>query len=82
MQALRTVRWNLSVSEDTDRSLRTYLALNGRGKKGDLSQAIEEAVLSYIFDHTARQIKDGCENIGEDDIDSLVGEALDWARRD
>ena len=47
-----------------------------------LSQAIEEAVLSYIFDHAARQIKDKCENIGEDDIYSLVGEALDWARRD
>jgi hypothetical protein len=80
MQALRTVRWNLSVSETTDRSLRMYLAQNGRGKKGDLSQVIEEAVLSYIFDRTAKQVKSGCENMSVDGISSLIDEALDWAR--
>ena len=37
------IRWNLSVSEETDRTVRMFLARNG-GKKGDLSRFVDEAV--------------------------------------
>jgi hypothetical protein len=54
---MNTVRWNVAVSADTDKSLRMFLAGNGKGKKGDLSRVIEEAVLAFIFERTAEQIK-------------------------
>jgi hypothetical protein len=80
VRPVNAVRWNVSVSADTDKSLRMFLAGNGRGRKGDLSRVIEEAVLAYIFDCTARQVKSGVNDMSGDDIDFLVDEALDWAR--
>jgi hypothetical protein len=49
-------RWTLTISEETDRALRTYLAQTG-GKKGDLSSFIEDAVQSRLFDLTVKAIK-------------------------
>jgi hypothetical protein len=76
-----TVRWNVAVSTDTDKSLRMFLAGNGRGKKGDLSRAVEEAVLSYIFDRTAERIKADNEGISEEYIGALVDEGLGRTHR-
>jgi hypothetical protein len=45
-----TTRWNLVVSKDIDKSLRQFLAAEGRGKKGELSRFVEEAVNKHIFD--------------------------------
>jgi hypothetical protein len=76
---MNAVRWNVAVSADTDKSLRMFLAGSGKGKKGDLSRAIEEAVLSYVFERTAKQIKKiKTDNEGKsaEEIDSLVSEAL------
>lgn len=41
---MNTVRWNIAVSADTDRSLRLFLASQGGGRKGDLSRFVESAV--------------------------------------
>jgi hypothetical protein len=41
---MNTVRWNVAVSADTDRSLRMFLASLGSGRRVDLSRFIEEAV--------------------------------------
>ena len=35
-------RWNLVISNDTDRSVRSYLARTG-GRKGDLSRFVDRA---------------------------------------
>jgi hypothetical protein len=78
---MNAVRWNVAVSANTDKSLRMFLAGSGKGKKGDLSRAIEEAVLSYVFERTAKQIKADNEGKSAEEIDSLVSEALDWASR-
>ncbi len=40
-------RWNVTVSDETDRMVRVVLASRG-GKKGDLSKFIEEAVSHMI----------------------------------
>ena len=63
-------RWHLSISEQTDRAVRTFLARTG-GKKGDLSRFVDEAV---------RQIKD--RNAGQDQqaILNLIDEEVDAAR--
>ncbi|MDE0355584.1 MAG: hypothetical protein OXK20_07965 [Deltaproteobacteria bacterium] len=50
-------RWNLSVSEETDRIVRTFLARNG-GKKDDLSRFVDEAVRRRVQDLTVEQVKD------------------------
>jgi hypothetical protein len=78
---MNTVRWNVAVSADTDHSLRIFMAGQGKSKKGDLSRVIEEAVLSYIFERTVEQIKEDNSAVSEIEIDSLVDEALEWARQ-
>ena len=50
-------RWNLSISEETDRAVRTFLARTG-GKKGDLSRFVDEAVRRRVLDLTVRRVKD------------------------
>ncbi|WP_275097481.1 ribbon-helix-helix domain-containing protein [Sedimenticola hydrogenitrophicus] len=77
---MNTVRWNVAVSADTDQSLRMFLASQGGGKKGDLSRFIEEAVRSHILELVAEQVKSSNEGVGEEDLSTLVEEALDWAR--
>jgi hypothetical protein len=75
-----SVRWNIAVSPDTDQSVRMYLAGTGGGRKGDLSRFIEEAVRAHILELTAGQAKAANAGIAEDDLKSIVAEALQWAR--
>lgn len=72
-------RWNLSIPEQTDRAVRTFLARTG-GKKGDLSRFVDEAVRRRVLDLTVRQIKD--RNAGQDQqaILDLIDEEVDTAR--
>lgn len=73
-------RWSLVVSEDTDQSVRVYLASKG-GRKGDLSRFIEEAVRAHLFDLSAKQAKEANADISENDLSSIVNEAVEWARQ-
>ncbi len=50
-------RWNLSVSDETNRAVRTFLARNG-GKKGDLSRFVEEAVRQRVFELIITEVKE------------------------
>ena len=61
-------RWNLSISEETDRAVRTFLARTG-GKKGDLSRFVDEAVRRRVLDLTVRQVKN--RNAGSDQREIL-----------
>ena len=72
-------RWNLSISEETDRAVRTFLARTG-GKKGDLSRFVDEAVRRRVLDLTVRQVKN--RNAGSDqrEILDLIDEEVDAAR--
>jgi Ribbon-helix-helix domain len=77
---MKSVRWNIAVSPDTDKSLRLYLASQGGGRKGDMSRFIEEAVRARILDLTAEQAKGANAEISEDDLAAIVEEAVQWAR--
>ena len=72
-------RWNLSIPEQTDRAVRTFLARTG-SKKDDLSRFVDEAVRRRVLDLTVRQIKD--RNAGQDQraILDLIDEEVDAAR--
>lgn len=62
------VRWNITISEETDRMVRTFLARNG-SKKDDLSRFVDEAVRRRVFDLTVQQVKD--RNAGHDQQEIL-----------
>ena len=72
-------RWSLSIPEETDRTIRLFLARNG-GKKGDLSRLVDEAVRRYVFDLTVDQVKE--RNAGHDqgELLKLIDSEVDAAR--
>ena len=72
-------RWSLSVSQDTDASLREYLGAQGM-KKGDLSRFVEEAVRWRMFDNTVQAVK--LRNADQDDagLQAMIDKALDAVR--
>jgi hypothetical protein len=78
--ATNTTRWNLVVSKQTDQSLRQLLANEGRGKKGDISRFVEDAVKKQIFDTAARAAKEHNRDVDPDELDAMIEESLTWAR--
>ena len=77
---MASVRWNIAVSQDTDQSVRIFLASQGGGRKGDLSRFIEEAVRTFIFQRTVEQAKAANLNMSESDLTAIVNESVQWAR--
>ena len=78
--AASSTRWNLVVSSELDRSLRQFLAREGRGKKGELSRFVAEAVNKHIFDTTLTTVREKNANVSQEEIDAAVEESLAWAR--
>jgi hypothetical protein len=74
-------RWNLVVSQDTDNSLRRFLASQGRARKGELSRFVEDAVQARILELEVRQAKAENSDVPQDTIEAAIDEALEWARR-
>ena len=72
-------RWNLSIPEETDRVLRTFLARTG-GKKGDLSRFVDEAVRRRVLDLTVREIKDRNSRDDQQELLDLIDEEVDATR--
>lgn len=77
---MNTVRWNIAVSPDVDQSVRMFIAAQGGGRKGDLSRFIEEAVRSYLFEQAVEQAKSAASGMGENELNDLIDEAVQWAR--
>jgi hypothetical protein len=76
-----STRWNLVVSRGTDAALRQFLASQERGRKGELSRFVEEAVQARILELSAEAAKRQNAHLPPDEIEDAVGEALEWARR-
>ena len=74
-------RWNLVVSRRTDDALRRFLAAEGRGRKGELSRFVEEAVQARILELAAEDAKRENASLPVEAIADAVDEALEWARR-
>lgn len=83
LQSLNTqanpARWSLSVSQDTDASLREYLGAQGM-KKGDLSRFVEEAVRWRMLDNTVQTIKQRNADQDPTALQALIDQALDAVR--
>lgn len=72
-------RWSLSVSPETDASLREYLGAQGM-KKGDLSRFVEEAVRWRMMDATVQVIKQRNADQSDAHLQGLIDAALDAVR--
>ncbi len=72
-------RWNLVVSEDTDRSVRSYLARTG-GKKGDLSRFVDRAVRQAIFWETVDSVWERNKHLSAEDVQAMVDVAVAQVR--
>jgi hypothetical protein len=75
-----TTRWTVSVSKDTDISVRSFLAQRGM-KKGDLSKFIEEAVKWRVLDQTMAEARGKFADLPPDDLDALIDEAVTATRQ-
>lgn len=72
-------RWNLSIPEETDRAVRTFLARNG-GKKGDLSRFVDEAVRRLVLELTVSRVKDRNARYDQQELLDLIDKEVDTAR--
>ncbi len=70
-----TTRWTVSVSKDTDISVRSFLAQRGM-KKGDLSKFIEEAVKWRVLEQTMADARAKFADLSADEVSALVDEAV------
>ncbi len=75
-----TTRWTVSVSRDTDISVRSFLAQRGM-KKGDLSKFIEDAVKWRVLDQTMAEARAGFADMPSDAVEALADEAVTAVRR-
>jgi hypothetical protein len=69
------------VSPEVDQSVRMFIAAQGGGRKGDLSRFIEDAVRAYLLERAVDQAKVAAANMSEAELNDLIDEAVDWARR-
>ena len=79
--ATTATRWSLVVSAATDQALRQFLAGQGRGRKGELSRFVEDAVQARILELSVQQAKE--QNVGQKPavIQRAIEEALQWSRK-
>lgn len=74
-----TTRWTVSVSKEADIAVRSFLAQRGL-KKGDLSKFIEESVRWRVFDQTVAEARDKFADLSSEELDAMIGDAVDAAR--
>ena len=72
-------RWNLVISDDTDRSVRSYLARTG-GKKGDLSRFVDRAVRQAVFWETLESVWQRNKGLTQFETLALADEAVRQVR--
>jgi hypothetical protein len=75
MSNVTTTRWTVSVSKQTDISVRSFLA-----QRGNLSKFIEEAVKWRVFDQTLAEARSKFADLSPEALESIVDEAVAWAR--
>jgi len=74
-----TTRWSVSVSKQTDISVRSFLAQRGM-KKGDFSKFIEDAVKWRVFDQTLAEVPGKFADVPPEQPESLIADAVSAAR--
>ncbi|MBI2424819.1 MAG: hypothetical protein HYV27_18460 [Candidatus Hydrogenedentes bacterium] len=73
------ISWNLQIREETDRTVRNYLAVTAE-QPGDLSEFVDQAVRAEVLRRTVREIQDQNSALSSEDAQQLADEAVAWAR--
>lgn len=81
MSGASTTRWTVTVSRETDISLRSFLAQRGL-KKGDISKFIEEAVKWRVLDQTIAEARSKFADLPPDKLQALIEEATGQVRKE
>ena len=79
MADVDSVRWTITVSRETDLSLRRFLGAQGM-KKGDLSRFVEEAVRWRVLDQTVEGLRQDNADVPAEELDALIEESLSEGR--
>ncbi|MCF6284075.1 MAG: ribbon-helix-helix domain-containing protein [Candidatus Hydrogenedentes bacterium] len=72
-------RWSLVIPDETNLSVRRYLAHTG-GKKGDLSKFVDQAVRAEILRRSVCDIQEQNSDLSPEKAQALADEAVVWAR--
>jgi len=72
-------RWNLTIPDETDRAVRTYLTRTG-GENGDLARVVDEAVRRHVFEQTVRAVKARNADADQDELLDLIEQETDAVR--
>ena len=70
-----TIRWTVTVSQETDQSLRSFLAEHGM-RDDDLSKFVERAVQKEILKQTAADVKQRNADLAGDDLQALIDKTV------
>ena len=70
-----TTRWTVSVSKDTDVTVRDFLARRGM-KEDDLSSFVEDAVRLRVFDQTIAESRTRFADLPPGEAEALINEAV------
>jgi len=76
-----SVRWTLTISKETDVTLRTFLARSGL-KRGDLSKFVEDAVRWRLMKLDIAETRARNANLRPEDIEAAVDHAINEVRAD
>lgn len=68
-------RWNLAIPEETDRSVRSFLART-RGEKADLSAYVDHAVRQALFWDMVEGIQERNKDLSPEDAQALADKAV------
>lgn len=74
------MRWNIKVSEETDRRLRVYMSEEGLEGES-LSRFVEEAVEEKLFGLTVQRVKERNAGYPSEEVEGAVAETVAQARR-
>lgn len=71
--------WSLTISNETDLALKSYLEQKGE-KFDNLSRFVEEAVKGRLFELTVKRIKERNSVYDQNPILCVIDEAVDFSR--
>lgn len=75
-----TIRWTVTVSQETDQSLRSFLSDHGM-RDDDLSKFVERAVQKELLKQTAADVKRRNADLASDKLQALINETAAAVRR-
>jgi len=74
------IRWTVTVSQETDQSLRSFLSDHGM-RDDDLSKFVERAVQKELLKQTAADVKRRNADLASDKLQALINETVAAVRR-